>query len=71
VTEPLGGETVVDLELGDRIVKALTPPTVSVSAGSPVQIALDPNRLHLLTQHGDGLLSAAGEPLFTITPTAS
>ena len=30
VTEPLGGETVVDLHLGDRVVKALAPPTVEL-----------------------------------------
>ena len=28
VTEPLGGETVVDLHLDDRVVKALAPPTL-------------------------------------------
>ena len=33
VTEPLGGETVVDLHLGDRVVKALAPPTAKFSAG--------------------------------------
>ena len=41
VTEPLGGETVVDLQLGDRIVKALAPPTLDLETDEEVAIRLD------------------------------
>src|SRR5258705_1336656 len=42
VTEPLGGETVVDLRLGDRVVKALAPPSVELVQDAPVRVSLDP-----------------------------
>ena len=32
-----------------------------------VQVTLDGQRLHLFDAEGIGLLSAAGEPLFTVT----
>jgi multiple sugar transport system ATP-binding protein len=66
VTEPLGGETVVDLHLGDRVVKALAPPTARFAADEAVRIALDPRRLHLFDAAGEALVSAAGERLFEI-----
>ena len=47
VTEPLGGETVVDLHLGDRVVKALAPPTDHFDADEAVRITFDPRRVHL------------------------
>ena len=65
VTEPLGGETVVDLDLAGRLVKALVPPTLALEEGESVQIALDGERLHLFDESGIALLSAAGEPLFS------
>jgi multiple sugar transport system ATP-binding protein len=69
VTEPLGGETVVDLHLGDRVVKALAPPTATFAADEAVRIALDPRRLHLFDAAGEALLSAAGERLFELDVT--
>jgi multiple sugar transport system ATP-binding protein len=69
VTEPLGGETVVDLELGDRVVKALAPPTVSVSADQAVRVRFEPRRLHVFTDAGEAVLSAAGEDLFELSVT--
>jgi hypothetical protein len=35
-----------------------------------VKIALDPARLHVFTDEGEAVLSAAGEPIFSIRPTA-
>jgi multiple sugar transport system ATP-binding protein len=66
VTEPLGGETVVDLHLGDRVVKALAPPTDRFSADEAVRIALDPERLHVFDAHGETLASAGGDKLFEL-----
>ncbi len=64
VTEPLGGETVVDLELAGRLVKALVDPTLKLKEGENVRITFDGSRLHLFDEAGQALLSAAGEPLF-------
>ncbi len=52
VTEPLGGETVVDLHLGDRVVKALAPPTERFEADEAVRISFDPRRLHIFDAVG-------------------
>jgi len=66
VTEPLGGETVVDLHVGDRVVKALAPPTDRFEADEKVRITFDPRRVHLFDAEGDALASAAGESFFEL-----
>jgi multiple sugar transport system ATP-binding protein len=71
VTEPLGGETVVDLDLADRVVKALAPPTVRLKADQAVRVSIDPRRLHVFSEAGDALLSAAGADLFEISVATS
>jgi multiple sugar transport system ATP-binding protein len=71
VTEPLGGETVVDLQLGDRVVKALAPPTLQVAQDQLVRARLDPRRLHVFSEDGTALLSAAGTELFRVQAAAS
>ena len=65
-TEPLGGETVVDLELGDRITKALVDPTLDLADGQATTVALDVRRLHLFDHAGEALLSAAGDDIFGV-----
>ena len=64
VTEPLGGETVVDLAVGDRVVKALAPPTLALRQDQAVRIRLDPRRLHVFGEDGAALISAAGADVF-------
>ena len=66
VTEPLGGETVVDLHLGDRVVKALAPPTDRYAADETVKISFDPRRLHVFDADGAALASAAGDGFFEV-----
>jgi multiple sugar transport system ATP-binding protein len=69
VTEPLGGETVIDLHLGDLLIKALTPPAVSPDEGSRVKIAFDTHRIHVFDSTGDALVSAGGaDGVFAVTP---
>jgi ABC-type sugar transport system ATPase subunit len=65
-SEPLGGETVVDLQVGHTLVKALAPPSVEVAQDATVPIALDPARLHVFTDEGEAVVSAAGEPIFSV-----
>jgi multiple sugar transport system ATP-binding protein len=66
VTEPLGGETVVDLRLGDRILKALAPATARFEADAAVKVHFDPRRLHIFDAAGTTLLSAAGERILEL-----
>ncbi len=69
VTEPLGGETVVDLQLGQRLVKALAPPTLELAQDAQVSLTLDPQRLHVFAEDGRALVSAAGEDsVFRVAP---
>jgi multiple sugar transport system ATP-binding protein len=66
VTEPLGGETVVDLAVDDRVVKALAPPTLALAQDQRVRARLDPKRLHVFSDEGNAVLSAAGGDLFQL-----
>ncbi len=47
VVEPLGDRNIVDVQLGEEIVKVKTPPTVMLQAGQPVWLTPNPDRLHL------------------------
>jgi ABC-type sugar transport system ATPase subunit len=69
-SEPLGGETVVDLQVGHTLVKALAPPSADFAQDAPVQVVLDPARLHVFTAEGEAVVSAAGEPIFSVRATA-
>ena len=44
----------------DRVVKALAPPTLALNADQRVRARLDPKRLHVFSNEGDAVLSAAG-----------
>jgi len=68
-TEPLGGETVVDIQLGDRALKVLAPPTLKLAPAQDVRAHLDHQRVHLFTEEGDAVLSAAGDDVFDVTVT--
>jgi len=46
--EPLGHETIIDLKLGDQIIKACTHPTYTVNLGDKVWMKFDMNRMHLI-----------------------
>jgi ABC-type sugar transport system ATPase subunit len=66
-TESLGSETIVDLQLGARLVKALAPPTLELEPDAPVQVTLDPRRLHVFSESGELLVSAGGEEVFRVS----
>ena len=67
VLEPLGGETIVDLDFNNRVLKAIAPPTLGLAENQPVRIRLDPRRLHLFAEDGRAVLSAAGDDVFDLT----
>jgi multiple sugar transport system ATP-binding protein len=46
--EPLGHETIFDLKLGDKIIKACTHPTYTINLGQKVWMKFDMDRMHLI-----------------------
>jgi ABC-type sugar transport system ATPase subunit len=58
-TEPLGGETVVDVTLGDRVIKLIAPSALALPQNADIRIALDSSRLHVFDEHGMTALSSA------------
>ena len=59
-TEPLGGETVVDVTLGDRVIKLIAPSALALPQNADIRIVLDSSRLHVFDEHGMAVLSSAG-----------
>lgn len=51
--EPLGSETILDLNVGSDIVKAIVPPTFTPSEGDNVWIAIDMNRIHVFDKQSE------------------
>ena len=78
VTEPLGGETVVDLQFGDRIYKALAPPTLKLAQDQEVRARLDRTarppvhrgRRRRGLRRGRGRLRVRAQPLIQATAPA-
>jgi ABC-type sugar transport system ATPase subunit len=71
VTEPLGGETVVDLALADRLLKAIAPPTLELRSEQQVRLSFEARRLHIFSDSGEALLSAAGDEIFQVSSLAA
>jgi multiple sugar transport system ATP-binding protein len=57
--EPLGGETIVDLELDGHIVKAMLPPGTAPAPDELVPIGFDLARVHVFGGDGDSLYQAS------------
>ena len=58
--EPLGGHTVVDVSIGETILRATLPGYASLAPGQPVRLQIDPARCHLFdSASGDVLRHAA------------
>ena len=49
--EPLGAFTIVDVSVGERVLKVQAPGQPHFNLGEPVRLALDPDRCHLF--HGE------------------
>jgi hypothetical protein len=47
-------------------VKALAPPSVDLVQDARVRVLLDPSRLHVFTEAGEAVLSAAGASIFSV-----
>jgi ABC-type sugar transport system ATPase subunit len=59
-TEPLGGETVVDVTIAQRVIKALAPPILQLAVDDRVGVQFDDRRLHVFDESGTAAVSAAG-----------
>ena len=69
VVEPLGNETVVDIKLGDNIIKVLAGADFMGASGEKVWITLRLDRLHFFDKEsGQGLLHISGDSVCRIAP---
>jgi ABC-type sugar transport system ATPase subunit len=69
VVEPLGNMTVVDIKLGDNIIKVLSDPDFMATSGEKVWITLRLDRLHFFDeQSGQCLLHTSEDSVSRITP---
>lgn len=50
VIEPLGDRTIVDVQLGEKIVKVKALPTTQLEVGQPVWLTPNLERLHVFDQ---------------------
>jgi hypothetical protein len=51
-------------------VKALAPPSVDLVQDAKVGVVLDAARLHVFTSDGGAVLSAGGDPIFSVRATS-
>lgn len=56
LTEPLGAKVVVDLALGDNIIKSVSSPTTKLEVGMVQWIKFDPNKVHIIDKSTDKVL---------------
>jgi multiple sugar transport system ATP-binding protein len=65
VVEPLGSETIIDVIVGEDIIKAIVPPMQHLDEGQPVWVTFDRTRVHLFDPKTDARFytSSAEEPL--------
>ena len=69
VVEPLGNMTVVDIKLGDNIIKVLSAPDFIATSGAKVWITLRLDRLHFFDkENGQCLLHTSEDSVSRITP---
>ena len=54
--EPLGAKTVIDLQLGDLLLKALQRGHVELPIGAPVSVEFDPHGVHLIDEQSGRVL---------------
>jgi len=47
VTEPMGSEVIVDLKVGDEIIKAKTSPDIKINLGDEVFVGFNKNKMHI------------------------
>jgi ABC-type sugar transport system ATPase subunit len=67
VTEPLGSETIVDIKLGENVIKVLSEPDFPGKSGENVWIAINSSKLHLFHEEShECIFHATNKSTFTI-----
>ncbi len=70
VVEPLGSETIVDIELGPSIIKAIVPPTQYLNEKQDVWLEFDMNKVHIMDVNtGQRLYTSGQEGTLSLLPT--
>ena len=57
VVEPLGSENIIDLKIGDNLLRARTLPTVQPDIGQPIHTLFDKNRMHVFDKSTEKAIS--------------
>ncbi|NIM99693.1 MAG: TOBE domain-containing protein [candidate division Zixibacteria bacterium] len=68
VIEPLGNETIVDVKLGQNVIKVLAEPDFPVTAGQKIWLRINRSKLHFFhDQSRQCFYHASGESTFQIS----
>ena len=57
VVEPLGSENIIDLKIGDNLLRARTLPTVQPGIGQPIYMWFDKDRMHVFDRSTEKAIS--------------
>ncbi|MFC1716803.1 ABC transporter ATP-binding protein [Candidatus Poribacteria bacterium] len=57
VVEPLGSENIIDLKIGDNLLRARTLPTVQPGIGQPIYMWFDKDRMHVFDKSTEKAIS--------------
>jgi multiple sugar transport system ATP-binding protein len=70
VVEPLGSETIVDVIVGDEIIKAIAPPAQQLVESQQIWVDFDKTRVHLFDPKSENRFytSSKDEPLIVSAP---
>lgn len=70
VVEPLGSETIVDVVVGQDIIKAIIPPAQHLAEGQEIWVSFDKTRVHLFDPKTERRFytSSTEEPLLASAP---
>jgi multiple sugar transport system ATP-binding protein len=57
VVEPLGSENIIDLKIGENLLKAKTLPTFHPNIGQPIKLCFDKDRMHVFDRKTEKAIS--------------
>ncbi len=57
VVEPLGSENIIDLKIGENLLRVKTLPTVQPNIGQPIKMRFDKDRMHVFDRNTEKAIS--------------
>ena len=57
IVEPLGSENIIDLKIGENLLKAKTLPTIQPDIGQPIQMWFNKDRMHVFDGNTEKAIS--------------